>query len=65
MTSQPTPIQTPTRRQDGRRRLSLSLDSATYEALRGLAEDTERSLAGFVRYVLRRVTDDLEGWDKD
>jgi hypothetical protein len=52
-------------REDRGQFISVEVDSEIYDALREIAEDHERSLAGEVRYLLRRYACDPDLLDQD
>lgn len=61
---QPTPIRDANRHPKRGRHLSVTLAPELHKALAELADDHERSVAGEVRYIIRRISEDpqlLEG----
>ena len=63
MISQPTPIRQSKSKRPSGKRLSIRVDSDAYEAVQDLARDNERSVAGQIRFLLKRVAEDPSYWE--
>lgn len=63
MISQPTPIRQSKSKCSSGKRLSIRVDADAYEAVQELARDNERSVAGQIRFLLKRVADDPSYWE--